>query len=108
VEAMTVKHSIKCHGSEVLVREADGKYHLTIQASSNPLGFGNILKTFTDQELAIQVAAQFCRMLSAAKERGYYLDNDHFVKPEREKVPVSVCLRQDQTEELWIAQLDRG
>ncbi|MDO3678513.1 hypothetical protein [Paenibacillus ehimensis] len=105
---MKVKHSIKCHGSEVLVREEGGKYHLSIQAAANPLGSGNVLETFSDKEEAIRAAEQFCKMLTAAKEHGYYLDNGHFVKPERERIPVAFCLKEHLTEELWIAHLNRG
>ncbi|MCZ8519696.1 MULTISPECIES: hypothetical protein [Paenibacillus] len=106
---MTVKHSIKCSGSEVLVRETPEKqYILAIQSTTNPLGFGNVLETFTDKEEAIRSAELFCRSLSAAKERGYYLENGHFVKPERERIPVAACFHEGQTEEGWIEQLSRG
>ncbi|UUZ81552.1 hypothetical protein LJK88_44175 [Paenibacillus sp. P26] len=106
---MTVKHSIKCQGSEILVRETEeGQYHVAIQASNNPLGYGNVLETFADQEKAIRAAEQFCKQLAAAKERGYYLEEGHFVKPEREKIPVAAGLKEEMEVEQWIEQYIRG
>ncbi|WP_426449766.1 hypothetical protein ACP26L_32645 [Paenibacillus sp. S-38] len=106
---MTVKHSIKCSGSEILVRETpDKQYILAIQSATNPLGFGNVLETFADKDEAIRSAELFCRSLAAAKERGYYLENGYFVKPQREKIPVATSFHAGQTEEGWIEQLSRG
>ncbi|SDE07728.1 hypothetical protein SAMN02799630_04637 [Paenibacillus sp. UNCCL117] len=103
---MTVKHLIKCHGSEVLVREADGSYILSIQSSTNPLGFGSTLETFSDKEEAIQAAEKFCTLLSAAKERGYYLENGYFAKPDKEKLSVKQCLKKELDENGWISELE--
>ncbi|MGG2196943.1 hypothetical protein [Paenibacillus validus] len=105
---MAVKHRIKCDGSEVMVREEEGSYILSIQASSNPLGFGSLLEAFPNQDEAVRAAEKFCMMLAVAKERGYYLENGYFVKPEKERIPVNVCLQQDElTEESWIIRLER-
>ncbi len=47
---MTIKYSIKCHGCEVLVRQTEDKqYHLVIQAKTNPLSYGNLLKNIQGQ-----------------------------------------------------------
>lgn len=106
---MTVKHKIKCHGSEVLVREAEaGKYQLSIQAMTNPLGFGNVLETFTDADTAIKAAELFCNLLLELKEDGYHLENDHFVKEGRDHIPVAECLRERMSEEGWKELMNRG
>lgn len=106
---MTVKHSIKCQGSEILVRVADdGNFHLAIQATSNPLGYGNVLETFSDVAEAIRAAEQFCKMLTAAKERGYYLEEGNFVKPEKAKIPATAGLKENIGVEEWVQQFDRG
>ncbi|MBP1153911.1 MULTISPECIES: hypothetical protein [unclassified Paenibacillus] len=92
---MTVKHKIKCNGSEVLVREAEDKtYQLSIQATNNPLGFGNVLETFSDIETAIKGAELFCKLLAEKKEDGYHLENDEFVKADCENIPVAGFLRE--------------
>ncbi|WP_341418060.1 hypothetical protein [Paenibacillus filicis] len=101
---MTVKHLIKCHGSEVLVREEDGSYILSIQATTNPLGFGSPLETFSEKEAAIAAAEKFCGLLTAAKERGYYLESGYFVKPDKEKLSVKLCLQQELDENGWISE----
>lgn len=106
---MTVKHSIKCQGSEILVRETgEGMYDLAIQAMSNPLGYGNVLESFPDMEQAIRAADQFCKMLTAAQKQGYYLEEGHFVKPERERIPAKEGLREEVEVEAWIEQFIRG
>ncbi|WP_159888580.1 hypothetical protein [Paenibacillus puerhi] len=104
---MTVKHLIKCHGSEILVREEDGSYILSIQSSTNPLGFGSPLETFAEKEEAIQAADKFCNLLTAAKERGYYLENGYFVKPDKEKLSVKQCLQRELGEDGWITELEQ-
>lgn len=84
---MTIKYSIKCHGCEVLVRQTEDKqYHLVIQAKTNPLSYGNLLKTYKGKHEAIQAAEQFCKMMASAKERGYHLEKkEYFVRPEGKK-----------------------
>lgn len=106
---MTVKHKIKCNGSEVLVREAEDKtYQLSIQATTNPLGFGNVLATFSDIETAKKGAELFCILMAEMKEDGYHLENDHFVKADRDKIPVANCLRERMSEEDWKKLTSRG
>lgn len=85
-----IKHRIKCFDSELLVRE-NGKtsYELAIQSSSNPLGFGNTLHTFKSLEEGLEAAERFCKLYTAAREKGYYLKEKSFTKPDREKIEVS-------------------
>lgn len=90
---MTVKHSIPCEGSEVSVRETDKQtYQVSIQAQVNPLGTGNVLETFPTLEEAIQAAELFCKLHTAAKEKGYHLEEGHFVKPDRPSIHVGLLL----------------
>jgi hypothetical protein len=103
---MTIRHSISCDdGSEVLVREAStDSYQVTIQAQNNPLSQGNVLETFPKLEEAIVAAEHFCKLHAAAKGKGYYLENGHFVKPDRPKIHVGQLLQErkdpDQLAEL--------
>jgi hypothetical protein len=92
---MTIRHRITCDGSEVLVRESDpNTYQVSIQAKVNPLGQGNVLETFPRLEEAIVAAEHFCKLHAAAKEKGYYLENGHFVKPDHPKIHVGQLLQE--------------
>jgi hypothetical protein len=92
---MTIRHKITCDSSEVLVREADpNSYQVSIQALVNPLGKGNVLETFPRLEEAIVAAENFCKLHSIAREKGYYLENGHFVKPDRPKIHVGQLLNE--------------
>ncbi|MFH5186384.1 hypothetical protein ACHHV8_29310 [Paenibacillus sp. TAB 01] len=93
---MTIKHSIPCEGSEVTVRHTGtDTYQVSIQAvSNNPLGTGNVLETFSNLDEAIQAAELFCRLHTTAKEMGYYLDNGHFIKPDRPKLHIGTLLQE--------------
>jgi hypothetical protein len=104
---MTVQHLIKCHGCEVLVREQDGAYILSIQATTNPLGFGRPLETFSEKEAAIAAAEKFCALLTAAKERGYYLESGDFVKPDKARLSVKECLQKELDENGWISEREQ-
>lgn len=104
---MTVKHTIPCEGSEVSVRQTEANtYQVTIQAvTNNPLGTGNVLETFSDVHEAIQAAELFCKLHAAAKEMGYYLDNGHFVKPERPKLHIGTLLQEGTPPERLVVLL---
>jgi hypothetical protein len=105
VDVVTIRHSITCDGSEVLVHEVDpGSYQVNIQSNVNPLGKGNVLETFSRLEEAIVAAENFCKLHATAKEKGYYLENGHFVKPDRPKIHVGKLL-QDKKEPEQLLQL---
>ncbi|WNQ10528.1 hypothetical protein MJA45_23370 [Paenibacillus aurantius] len=87
---MVIKHRIKCFDSELLVCETgQNNYELTIQASSNPLGFGNSLESFDNEEKAVSAAEHFCKVYTLARERGYYLKDKKFAKADKEMIEIS-------------------
>ncbi|WP_213526080.1 hypothetical protein [Paenibacillus sp. J31TS4] len=99
---VTNKQRIPCFDSEVLVNDVGGgTYELAIQAGTNPLGKGNRLEAFPTLEQALQAAEQFCQLYAVARERGYYLKENAFVKPDRASVPIKECL----TERFGVEQL---
>lgn len=101
-----IKHRIKCFDSELLVRVAgESRYELTIQASSNPLGLGNVLSSFESQEAAEQAAERFCTLFSAAREKGYYLKEKQLTKPDREAIEVERLFEPGLTVEAFVRQL---
>ncbi|WP_240421891.1 hypothetical protein [Paenibacillus periandrae] len=105
---MTIKHSITCEGSDVLVHETESNsYQVSIQSKSNPLGKGNVLETFTRLEEAIVAAEHFCKLHAAAKEKGYYLENGHFVKPDRPKLHVGQLLNERKEPEQFLQLLEK-
>ncbi|MBO9607909.1 MAG: hypothetical protein J7639_18250 [Paenibacillaceae bacterium] len=90
---MTVKYAVNCFDSEVYVYQEDpSTFHVNIQSFSRPLGQGNKLETFGTEWQAIEAAKRFCQMYAAAKEKGYYLKERHFIKPERETIPIRPML----------------
>ncbi|NHN29736.1 hypothetical protein [Paenibacillus agricola] len=104
---MTIRHTITCDDSEVLVREIDPKsYQVSIQAQVNPLGKGNVLETFPKLEEAIVAAEHFCKLHTAAKSKGYYLENGHFVKPDRPKIHVGQLLNERKDPEAMLQLLE--
>jgi hypothetical protein len=108
VVVMTIRHTITCDGSEVLVREANpNSYQVSIQAQANPLGKGNVLETFLKLEEAIVAAEHFCKLYTAAKTKGYYLENGHFVKPDRPKLHVGQLLNERKDPEEMLLLLEK-
>ncbi|RKN71258.1 hypothetical protein [Paenibacillus ginsengarvi] len=98
---MEIKHQIRCSGSDVLVCEDGRSYQLTIQALTNPLGFGQALGTFDTLEEAIEGAEHFCLVYRIAKEHGYYLKNDELVRHEGKPIAVQWLLERRFTEQEW-------
>ncbi|GGG09092.1 hypothetical protein [Paenibacillus abyssi] len=100
---MTIKYRISCFDSEILVKETkeDGTpaFQVSIQHAANPLGFGNVLASYATEDQAILQANQFCRFYTKAKEQGYYLQSDCFVKPDKRDIPVSDVLENCNSEE---------
>jgi len=99
---MTIKHRVPCFDSEVIVKEIgeDGQaFQLSIQSTSNPLGIGNILGSYSNEEEAIGYSNQFCTFYTVAREKGYYLKDTSFVKPEQPDIPVSVVLSEAKDEQ---------
>ncbi|EGL16046.1 MULTISPECIES: hypothetical protein [Paenibacillus] len=97
---MTVKYTIDCEGSEILVREVDGAtYQLCIRASTNPLGNGNILETYSEFYRAVRAADHFCETYAKAKENGFYLQETFLVKPDKHPIPVSKILNEEMQRE---------
>jgi len=99
---MTVKHRIPCFDAEILVKVSGGEeavYQVTIQSAQNPLGSGNPLGGFSTMEEAIGRAERFCSFYSAARESGYYLRSDMFVKPDRADISVASVMDGSMTPE---------
>ncbi|MFD2611829.1 hypothetical protein [Paenibacillus gansuensis] len=97
-----VKHRVKCFDSEILVVEkTEAKYELSIQSLLNPLGFGIPLETFTNEDDAISASQYFCHMYTIAKEKGYYLQNNSFNKPDKESITVQWVIHNKFTEDEW-------
>ncbi|MDF2668093.1 MAG: hypothetical protein K0R67_399 [Paenibacillus sp.] len=103
---MLVKHKISFMDCEVLVCDnEDSSYHVSIQSLTNPLGRGNVLDTFDDEQLAIQAAERFHWMYTIAKENGYYLKENCFTKPNRQEVHISIMKDGDITKEQYVMRL---
>jgi hypothetical protein len=100
VKEMTIKHRIPCFDSEIIVKQAEDNetaFHVNIQSSKNPLGFGNTLGTFETEDLAVEMSERLCSFYSIAREHGYYLKSDVFMKPDEEEIPVSMVLDGSKT-----------
>ncbi|NOU94949.1 hypothetical protein GC093_17220 [Paenibacillus sp. LMG 31456] len=92
---MTIRHSIACDSSDVLVRETGPQsYEVSIQAQVNPLGKGNVIEAFSRLEEAIVAAEHFCKLYSTAKEQGYHLEGVYFVKVDKPKHHVGQLLQE--------------
>ncbi|TDF95509.1 hypothetical protein [Paenibacillus piri] len=107
---MTIRHSIACDGSDVLVRETGLRsFEVSIQARINPLGKGNVLETFAGLEEAVAAAEHFCKLHAAAKEQGYHLEEGYFVKVDKPKHHVGRLLQErkspDDLAALLLAQI---
>lgn len=91
---MAIKHRIPCFDSEILVVECtgEGAYQVSIQSSKNPLSTGNQVGKYPSEEQAVQKSGQFCSFYKAAREKGYYLKADSFVKPDYDDIPVSLLM----------------
>lgn len=98
---MEVKHRIRCFESDVLVCEDGRSFLITIQAKTNPLGFGRTLGTFESAERAVEAAEHFCLAYRIAREHGYYLKENELVRHEREPIAVSWVLEQRMSEREW-------
>lgn len=99
---MTIKHRISCFDSEIIVKQIDEDgqaFQLSIQSGTNPLGLGNKLASYSNEAEAIRKSSQFCSFYTIAKEQGYYLKEQAFVKPEHEDIPVSTILSEDKDEQ---------
>ena len=99
---------IPCFDSEIIVKrsaEQEGSFAVSIQGTANPLAFGNELATFPTEEQAADQARHFCAFYAKARERGYYLKDHAFVKPDFEDIDVSVVFQSDLTEEQKVALL---
>jgi hypothetical protein len=95
------KFSVRCFDSDVLVVEKNMSYELRIQSKLNPLGQGNPLESFQSEEDAIEAAHYFCGIYTIAKEKGYYLQNNAFHKPDKQKLDVSWVIHKRFTSDEW-------
>ncbi|MEF3305194.1 hypothetical protein [Paenibacillus sp. GYB003] len=98
---MEVKHQIRCFESDVLVCEDGRSFTISIQARTNPLGFGRALGTFGKLERALDAAEQFCLAYRIAREHGYYLKEDEFVRYGRRPIAVNWVLERRFSEQEW-------
>jgi|SRR4051794_10211964 hypothetical protein len=102
VMEMTIKHRIPCFDSEIIVKHCEDDelaFHVNIQSSKNPLAFGNILGAYETEDQAVRMSEQFCQFYTIARENGYYLKSDSFVKADEADIPVSSVLASSQTVE---------
>ncbi|WP_155987969.1 hypothetical protein [Gorillibacterium massiliense] len=103
-----IKHRIECFDSDILVcATSDTSFDLTIQAKSNPLGTGNALERYATEEEAIRAANNFCKMYTAAREKGYYFKERFFAKPNKERIDISVYLGARMPIDQFYSQLER-
>jgi len=99
---MTTDLRIPCFDSEIIVKrtgEEEEAFIVSIQGTKNPLAFGNELGSFMTEEQAIRSANKFCAFYSQAREKGYYLKKDAFVKPDYEDISVAQVMGSDSSEE---------
>ncbi|ANE48100.1 hypothetical protein SY83_19445 [Paenibacillus swuensis] len=96
-----IKHRVKCFDSEILVVHKNEAYELSIQSLLNPLGFGSALETFLDEDDAVSAAQYFCHMYTIAKEKGYYLQNNSFTKPDKESYAANWVIEKKFSEDEW-------
>lgn len=104
---MEIKHRIRCFESDVLVCEDGRSYSVTIQARTNPLGFGRPLGTFAKLERAVDAAEQFCLAYRIAMEHGYYLKENELIRHERRPIDVRWVLERRFSEDEWNQLLAR-
>ncbi len=106
---MAELYSIPCFNSVIIVCETkEHAYDLCIKGASNPLGNGTRLSTYATEERAIQKADHFCGMYGIAREKGYNLRGNVFVKPDREDIPVSLLLQVDVSQEQLLSLLENS
>lgn len=109
---MTIKHRAACFDNEVIVKQLDEgetTFQVSIQSAVNPLGVGNKLASFLTLEEAVLKLEQFCRFYALARERGYYLKGEVFIKPEHSEIPADRIMRGSQlSDEDLIALLDES
>lgn len=97
---VSVKHTLPCFDSEILVNQKDEEsYELAIQTKANPLGFGQKLAAFHSLEDAVKAAERFCELYTMAREQGYYLKDDCFVKPDMDPVQLQSLLDSGESTE---------
>ncbi|WP_168122530.1 hypothetical protein [Paenibacillus sp. HB172176] len=108
---MTVKYRVSCFDSELIVKqmeeECKSKFQLGIQHGKNPLGFGNKIAVFDNEEEAVQSANQFCHFYTKAKESGYQFKSIHFVKKDKPEILIADVLHRAWTDEEIEALLGR-
>lgn len=87
---MAVKHRIPFGDCDILVdQKGEQTFHVTIQARTNPLSKGNLLKICDEEEAAVQAAELFFKVYTKAKENGYYLQEQQLIKPNRDPIPIT-------------------
>ncbi|MFK7696290.1 hypothetical protein [Paenibacillus sp. HJGM_3] len=103
---MDIRHRISFKDGEMLVcRDEDDTYHVSIRSIVNPLSRGNILDRFDDERQALDAAERFHWMYALAKENGYYLKNDCFIKPNKKEIHIGIMRDGTITREQYILQL---
>lgn len=103
---MVVKHRISLIDCDLLVHESeDHSFQVFIQSTNNPLSRGNLLHSFETERQAVEAAERFHWMYVLAKENGYYLKQDCFIKPNRNQIHISIMADCTMTKEHYVLQL---
>jgi hypothetical protein len=104
---MEARHRIDFFDTEIIVyAKDDTSFQVSINSTKTPLGLGNVLETYSSEQTAIQAAERFFQIYSVAKENGYYLQNDYFTKPDKEKIRVTLIINSDYSAEQLAAQFN--
>lgn len=104
---MGIQYELRCFESDIVVRENQGVYKLSISVRSNPLGSGNQLAEYESEERAIQAAHRFCQLYTVAREYGYHLNGGELQKADMPPLPVANILELRLSEAELRALLDQ-
>jgi hypothetical protein len=104
---MGIQYQIRCFESDIVVRENQGAYRLSISVRSNPLGSGNRIAEYDTEERAVLAAKRFCQLYTIAREYGYHLDGGEFQKTDMPPLPVANILELQLSEAELRALLDQ-
>ncbi|MBB6637871.1 hypothetical protein [Cohnella thailandensis] len=103
---MSVRYELRCFECDVLVRQEEDAYQLSIQARSNPLGRGNQLAIYDTESQAKDAADRFCQMYTLAREYGYFLHGSEFRREECSSISVPEHLSDGTTLEQFRSLLE--
>ncbi|RUS47792.1 hypothetical protein [Cohnella sp. AR92] len=85
---MSVRYELRCFECDILVRQNEDSYQVSIQSLSNPLGRGNPIADYGTESEAVAAADRFCQLYSLAREHDYFLQGSYFRRGEHSSFSV--------------------